>query len=279
MEITHVIRGDDHLSNTPKQIQLYNALGWMAPEFTHLSMILGPDGSRLSKRHGATSVLEYKKMGYLPETLSNYLALLGWSTEDSQQLFGREELINEFSLERCSKSSAKFDTTKLLWMNGEYIRKKNIGELYCTARESGFLESNHIKNASKDYIRKAIELEHDKIKLLCDIPALIGFFFNDNIEYKQQAVDKALAKPDIKQMLIDIKSALEELDEFNIENLEKSLRNYAEGKNIKTSRVFHPVRVAVSGKTTGPGLFEMLEFLGKEKVIKRIGYTIEKILL
>src|SRR6202008_3768801 len=126
MEISHVIRGDDHLSNTPRQILVYQALGWTPPEFAHLAMILGSDGARLSKRHGATSVMEYKEAGYLPAALLNYLALLGWGTEDSQQLFTQAEMIEKFALERCSKSPAAFDPGKLLWMNGEYVRKTSV---------------------------------------------------------------------------------------------------------------------------------------------------------
>jgi glutamyl-tRNA synthetase len=168
MDITHVIRGNDHLSNTPRQVQLYEAFGWTPPVFAHLSMILGPDGARLSKRHGHTSVLEYRNEGYLPYALINYLALLGWSTEDSQQLFEKQELIQKFSIDRTSNSPATFDPQKLVWMNGEYIRKMDAVELTRTFLQwvevTG--QQDRIKGWDRELIEKTITLEHDKIKLL-----------------------------------------------------------------------------------------------------------------
>ncbi|MFC1500867.1 glutamate--tRNA ligase [Elusimicrobiota bacterium] len=279
MKISHVIRGDDHISNTPKQINIYKAFGWQIPVYAHLSMIMGPDGSRLSKRHGHTSVLEYQNDGYLPEAVINYLSLLGWSTEDSQQLFeSTDELISKFSLERCTKASATFDLQKLLWMNGEYIRKKSAADL--TEAFLNWIEvakqSEKIKGWNKKLIEKTITLEQDKIKLLSEIPGLIDFFFTDNVEYLEEAVNKVFKKDTAQMVLEDGVGELKNISDFSADSLEKFSRVFAEKKGIKTGQVFHPLRVAVSGRTKGPSLFHMLEVLGKEKVVQRIENALKK---
>lgn len=272
MEITHVIRGDDHISNTPKQIQLYNAFGWQMPKFAHLPMILGPDGTKLSKRHGATSVLEYRKMGYLPEALRNYLVLLGWSTEDSQQIFEKEEIVEKFSIERCSKSPAIFDPQKLLWMNSMYIKKMSVSEF--AKRSLEFLDS---QNYELSYIEKVLGLEKEKIKTLSDIPSLIDFFLKDDIVYETSAIDRIIKKGNPEKILEEIKTVFENESNFESNNLEKITREYANKNNLSTPMVFHPIRVAVSGRMEGPSLFDMLEVLGKERVIKRIELMIKKL--
>ncbi|MHB9154501.1 MAG: glutamate--tRNA ligase, partial [Endomicrobiales bacterium] len=231
MDITHVIRGNDHLSNTPRQVQLYEALGWKdrIPVFAHLSMILGPDGARLSKRHGHTSVLEYRTDGYLPDALVNYLALLGWSTEDSQQLFEKQELTEKFTVERCSNSPAIFDPQKLLWMNGEYIRKQDPAELtrifLSWMQETGQLD--RIQGWDRARIGQVITLERDKIKLLKDIPGLIDFFFTDNVEYREDAVNKVLKTPTAKAVLEESLARLEQQSDFSADALEKLARDFA----------------------------------------------------
>ena len=245
MEMSHVIRGDDHISNTPRQIHIYKALGWKPPIFAHLSMILGSDGARLSKRHGHTSVLEYRKEGYLQDALINYLALLGWSTQDSQQLFFGNSLIENFSLDRCNSSPATFDPSKLLWMNGEYIRKKS----------------------------------DEKIKLLKDIPGLVDFFFKD-LSFDQTAVDKILLsdtkKDSAKKVLQECIIRLPNQDFSLPEALEMFARNLAKELGFSNSKVFHPIRVAISGRTQGPSLFHMMEVMGKDEVIRRIQQTVDK---
>jgi len=288
MEITHVIRGDDHISNTPRQILLYEALGWEKPIFAHIPMILGADGSRLSKRHGATSLNYYKEEGYLSEALMNYLALLGWATEDSQQIFTKEELIAKFSLERCAKSAAIFDPQKLLWMNGEYIRKMNPYDLTTKAlpfviREN--LVKGETAEETKEWVdnvlTKAISLEQEKIKLLKDIPNLIKYMLKEDLEdkdYEEEAKDKVLKVSSVKQILSDCRDRLAKLEDFSEEKIEKVIRNYATENVKKTSEVFHPLRVAVSGRMRGPGLFALLSFLGKGKVLKRIDFTIKNFL-
>ncbi len=288
MEISHVIRGDDHISNTPRQILLYEALGWKKPQFAHVPMILGSDGSRLSKRHGATSLEYYENEGYLPEAMVNYLALLGWATEDSQQIFDIEELKEKFSLERCAKSAAIFDLQKLLWMNGEYIRKMKPDELTTEALPF-IIKENLVQGDTDEEVRQwvenvlteAISLEQEKIKLLKDIPYLISYMLKEDLEnedYEEEVKEKVLKVSGVKQILSDCRDRLVKLEDFSEEKIEKEVRSYAKESDKKTGEVFHPIRVAVSGRTRGPGLFALLSFLGKERVLKRIEYTIKNFL-
>ena len=267
MEISHVVRGDEHLSNTPSQIQVYKALGWEPPVFAHLSMILGPDGQKLSKRHGATSVLEYKTLGYIPETMRNYLALLGWSTKDSQQIFEPAELIAKFDLSGCQKNPATFDTVKLQWMNGEYIRRRSAADLLQEAWP--FVEAAGLGGVSRDRLTAAVTLEREKVKLLSEVPALVDFFFKE-VEYKPAAVDKVLKKEGAGLVLEGLVPAFEALEPFTEKPLEDRVRAFVAEKGLKPGQVFHPIRVAVSGRTEGPTLFGMLELLGKPEVIKRL---------
>jgi len=295
MKISHVIRGDDHISNTPRQILLYEAFGWEKPIFAHIPMILGADGSRLSKRHGATSLNYYEEEGFLPEAMMNYLALLGWATEDSQQIFTRVELIRKFSLERCAKSAAIFDPQKLLWMNGEYIRKMKPNELWDKVTKPfinkdimGMLreisvEFEEYEKFKKilDKVKMAICLEQEKIKLLKDIPNLIRYMVKEDLEdedYEEEAVGKVLRLKGVRKILSDCRERIADLKDFSEKKIEKEIRNYANETGQSTSMVFHPIRVAVSGRTRGPGLFALLSFLGRERVLKRIDYTIKNFL-
>ena len=271
MEISHIIRGDDHISNTPLQIHLYQALGWKIPELGHLSMILGPDGTRLSKRHGATSVGEYRGRGYLPQTMRNYLALLGWSTADSQQIFKEGELEEKFDLRGCQKSPAIFDPVKLDWMNGEYIRRQSKEQLLEMAmpfiKEAGLpVEKSPVP------LVDIVVLEQEKYKLLGDIPARIEFFFSD-AKYDPAAVEKTLKPPEAKKILEGIKEAYASLGAFKEAEIEASTRAFAKANAFKAGQVFHPVRVAVSGRTDGPTLFRMMEYLGREEVLKRLTHA------
>ena len=250
MEISHVIRGDEHLSNTPSQVQMYEALGWKPPVFAHLSMIMGPDGSKLSKRHGATSVLEYRDLGYLPHTMRNYLALLGWSTTDSQQLFTDEDLIAKYDLAGCQKSPATFDNVKLQWMNGEYIRQTPVGELVKLAMP--FLEKAGLVGLPGP-----------------DFATLIEFFYKP-VVFAPKAMDKVLKAPGVKAVLLDLAEALEDFAPFEEKALEARIRKFCEEKALKVGQVFHPLRAAVTGRTEGPTLFLMLEIMGKDQVLARL---------
>ncbi|OIO11280.1 MAG: glutamate--tRNA ligase [Elusimicrobia bacterium CG1_02_63_36] len=266
MDITHVIRGDDHLSNTPSQIRLYSALGWEPPKFGHLSMIHGPDGKKLSKRHGAASAGEYRELGFLPETVRNYLALLGWSTSDSQQVFAEGELESKFSIEGCSKSPSRFDREKLEWMNGEYLRAKTPEEMLRLSRP--FLDAAQIE-ASDEALLPLLAMEREKFHLLTDVPKRLDFFFKD-VEYDEKSVNKVLKKEGVDAILEAAAPMLEALAEWTEAKLEEAIRGFATEKGWKMGQVFHPIRVATSGRTDGPTLFGMLEHLGKDRVLARI---------
>jgi nondiscriminating glutamyl-tRNA synthetase len=269
MAISHVIRGDDHLSNTPRQILVYQALGWKLPEFAHLAMILGSDGARLSKRHGATAVLEYRDGGYLPEVLLNYLALLGWGTEDSQQIFTQTEMFEKFALERCSKSPAVFDPAKLLWMNGEYVRKTPVPALADLAR-SFFQPPHDIAGVSKERYEQAVALEHEKVKLLGDVPKLVDFLLWDDYAYREEAVTKVLRAEGAMAILDELSKRLAALNPFDAAAIEALCKGLAKERGVKNGAIFHPLRVSTSGRTEGPSLFHFVEFLGREKTLERI---------
>jgi len=247
------------------------------PEFAHMSMTLGPDRTRLSKRHGATSVKAYKEDGYLPEAFFNYIALLGFGTTDSKEIFTKEELIEVFSIERCHKANAVFDPEKLLWMNGFYIRNSTPERLLSLSlpflKKEGLIK-NGLKEEEKGYIKNLIYLHREKIKTLKEIPLWIDYFLKDEIEYEEKASKKYLDEKG-KKVLSELLSYLENCPNFEKETLENSLRKFFEEKKYKTKDVFHPLRVAVSGRMRGPGIFELLEFLGKERVINRIKKVIE----
>lgn len=278
MQITHVIRGEEWLSSTPKHIILYKYFEWEIPKFAHLPLLLNPDKSKLSKRSGDVSVEDFKKEGYLPEAIINYVALLGWSTEDSQQFFTQEELIQKFTLERCSESPAVFDRQKMLWMNGEYIRKTSSEKLYFYSVP--FLKEADLKieNFDKEYLIKLIEAEKERIKLLKDVPYLIEYFLksDEEIKYDEKAVKKCLSTLQQKQILTQLKEVLIKIENFDKNTLESVIREFCTKNNYKTSEVFHPLRVAVSGRTEGIGLFDLLELLGKQRVINRIDIVIKK---
>ncbi|OGR92674.1 MAG: glutamate--tRNA ligase [Elusimicrobia bacterium RIFCSPLOWO2_01_FULL_59_12] len=263
MDISHVIRGEDHLSNTPRQVLVYRALGWEPPQFAHLAMIHGSDGGRLSKRHGATSVREYKEAGYLPAALLNYLALLGWGTEDSQQVFTPKDMIEKFALERCTKSAAAFDPAKLLWMNGEYVRKTPVPDLAKIARTA-------FASADSKALEGAIALEREKIKLLTDIPKLVDFLISDEYEYRQEAVDKVLRVAGVGDILSDMEKRLDSLTSFDSAGIEAAIKACAKDRGVKNAAVIHPLRVAVSGRTEGPSLYHMIEYLGKARSLQRM---------
>ena len=277
MKITHVIRGDDHLSNTPRQILIYQALNFQTPQFAHLSMILGKDGTKLSKRHGATSISYYRKKGYLPWAVVNYLALLGWATSDSQQLFSKEELIKKFNLERVGKNPAVFDIKKLEWMNGEYIRRmkpEEVASLLIPYLKEKGLVKERIEPKEKEMIRKIAQMEQNRLKVLSEITDLADFFFKKDFIYEPKAVEKRLNKEYVPFLLKETKKEINELASFTEEELEDLLRNLTKKFSFSTGEVFHPLRVALTGRTRGPGLFELAVVLGKEEVLRRIDKTL-----
>jgi glutamyl-tRNA synthetase len=282
MNITYVLRGDDHISNTLRQIQVYKAFGWKLPKFAHIPMILGTDGERLSKRHGHTSILKYREEGYLYEAIINYLALQGWSSKNNQQIFTIEDLIKKFALKKCSVSPSIFDSNKLLWINAEKIRLKTIHQL-CELFIDWLKYINNeklIKNWNIEILKKAMLLEKNKIKLLKDIPYLVDFFFKKEVEYEKDALDKIFLqnkfKNNTKNILKDVIVRLRDSKDFSSNSLEKHLRTLAMEKSIKTQEVFHSIRIAITGRTKGPSLFHMMELMGAKEVIRRLNMIIEK---
>lgn len=273
MEITHVIRGEDHLSNTPKQIHLYKALGFPVPEFAHIPLILGPDKSKLSKRHGETSCSMYEKNGFLQEAFMNYLALLGWSPEGEKTEMSINEIIREFSLEKVHKAGAVFDNQKLLWLNGVYIRKKNIDDLtqLCIIylKKDGLISEDDAKNRY-EYIKKVVLLQQEKIKTLSEISQLSDYFFKDEINLTDDA-KKVLEKnkANINKVLKVLKDIILEVG-TDKSKVEEKIRVDMENAGIKPKVYMHVIRVTLTGTTIGPGLFDIIETLGRDVCLKRI---------
>ncbi len=280
MNISHVLRADEWLSSTPRHILLYNALGYEPPKFAHLPMILGTDRAKLSKRHGAVSITEYRNQGYLPETMVNYLALLGWSLDDRTELMSREELVRNFSLERISKTGAIFSLEKLTWMNRVYIRQLSQDELL--KRVLPFLErglSPEVKRPiSPDYVRQILPLIQERMGTLAEAVELAEFFFMDNLTYDVALLlGKGMSKETAITALGAARERLEGLDGFDTISLEETLRPLALELGLKTGEFFGLLRVATTGRTAAPPLFQTMAVLGRERCLKRIGAAIEKL--
>jgi glutamyl-tRNA synthetase len=256
--ITHVLRGDDHISNTPKQIQILQALGAPLPQYGHLNQILGEDGKKLSKRHGATSAEEFRAQGYIPEALVNFLALLGWSYDDKTTVMSREELVERFTLDRVGSSPAVFDFKKLEWLNGVYLRElppdQYADRLVTFLREQGY-------DWDEALIRRSVPLVQEKIATLGEYPGFAGFLFQD-VE-----PDAALADGTV---LTEAERAVETAEPFTAEAIERALRAVAEQLELKPREAFAPIRIAVTGSKVSPGLFESIELLGREPTLERI---------
>jgi len=256
--ITHVLRGDDHISNTPKQVRILEALGAPLPAYGHFANILGPDGKKLSKRHGATSVEEFRAQGYIPEALVNFLALLGWSYDDKTTVMSRDELVERFTLERVGASPAVFDFTKLEWLNGVYLRalppEEYADRLVAYLREQGY-------EWDEALVRRVAPLVQEKIATLGEFPAFAGFFF-------------APVEPDGDvdgEVLPAAAATLESVEPFESAAIEAALRGLADELGLKPREAFQPIRLALTGSKVSPGLFESLEVLGKDEAVARLG--------
>ncbi|MBT3514489.1 MAG: glutamate--tRNA ligase [Nitrospina sp.] len=270
MGITHVIRGDDHLSNTPRQVLLYDGLGLPCPKFAHISMILGADKTRLSKRHGATSVLAYRDMGYLPDALINYLARLGWSHGD-QEVFTQEEMIHNFSLKNITTSAAVFNSEKLQWLNQKYIQNANPIKLATKLEpfliNQGLLEKDHI--LSKEDIAKPIPSLNQRAQTLIEMAQKSTFYFKKELTFDEKAREKFLnndIKVHIEKLIIAI-SKIEFLEHDSLENLFKKI---AEESELKLGKLAQPVRVALTGGTVSPGIYDVILLLGKTTTLQRL---------
>jgi glutamyl-tRNA synthetase len=273
MGITHVIRGNDHLNNTPRQIQIYQALGYPIPKFGHVPMILGPDKKKLSKRHGAQSVMEYKKMGYLPQAVTNYLVRLGWSYGDQEE-FNREELIEKFSLEAVGRSAAAINPGKLDWLNSQYIKKIELEELIQRVRP--FMEAKGYSNLDPDRLRKAILSLRERVKTLVEMADHSEFYFSEEIIYDEKAAGKFLNQETIP-MLNQVITSLSREPLLKKENVHRLIQELSETRGEPLVKVAQPLRVALTGRTVSPPIDEVIEVLGKESVIKRLKRAIEYI--
>ncbi|MCX8057866.1 MAG: glutamate--tRNA ligase [Spirochaetes bacterium] len=297
MEITHITRGEEWISSFPLHVILFNYMGYELPQYAHLPVILSADGGKLSKRHGATSVKEFIEAGYIPEAMINFLALLGWSYDDKQEVFSKDELIKYFDLSKVSKSSAVFSYEKLNWYNGYYLRNKSDQEYFKISLpffiKAGYVKSidrnikidlseknnfeNMITKEEKDYIMKIIPNIKERIEILSQIESYCDFFYKDPTTYNiEDFIDK---KRDINQNIIILEHVLEALsflDEksYNLTGLENCLRELAEKYNIRTKDLFMPIRIALTGRKYSPGLFETIEILGKETTLRRINNSI-----
>ena len=280
MKISHVIRGEEWMSSTPYHILLYNALGYEIPEFAHLPMLLGKDHSKLGKRHGSTSIQQFRDEGFLPEAMINFMVLLGWSLDDKTEIMSREDMVKHFSLERVSKTAAIFDYDKLKWMNGVYIRGLSIDDL--TGRVFPFLEKDLPPEVKRpidiDYVRQIVPLIRERIITLKDAATYADFFFLDELEY-----DSAMLvgkKRTAETVLMALKAAEEKLstmESFSHDLLEDTLRHLADELGIKTSELFNPLRVAATARDAAPPLFETMAVLGKERCLKRIRAALAKL--
>jgi glutamyl-tRNA synthetase len=273
MEITHVVRGDDHISNTPKQLLLYEAFGRPVPAFAHVPLILGPDKKRLSKRHGATSVTEYRAAGYLPEAMVNFLALLGWSPGDDRELFTRDELIRSFDLRGISGGNAVFNPEKLDWMNQQHIMRTSLDALADALepvlRAEG-LWSDDYKGSRRAWFLDVIELYRPRIKRLLSFPEEAQPFLVDDVVMDEASARKHLSGEQARSQLGAFRDAVERTASFDRGTLETELRSIAERAGSKPGPLIHATRVAVTGRSVSPGLFEVLELLGRERAVARI---------
>jgi glutamyl-tRNA synthetase len=270
MKITHVIRGDDHLINTPRQVLIYNALSYEIPKIAHVSMILGSDNKRLSKRHGATSVVAYKDRGYLPEAIINFLSRLGWSYGD-QEIFSKTELIEKFTLDNVGKSAAVFNEEKLDWLNGWYIRNKPPQEI--APLVIPILKEKGLEVELDEKLIKIIKELSQRAKTLLDITNTINYFYTEEIEYEEKAKNKFL-KAENKPVLQDLVDKLSNLSNFNMDETHKVFDRVMEERELKLGQIAQPVRVALTGGTVSPGIFEVMDILGKDEVLKRLNAAI-----
>jgi glutamyl-tRNA synthetase len=273
MRITHVVRGDDHISNTPKHVMLFEAAGSPVPQFAHVPLILGPDKKRLSKRHGATSVTEYERQGYLADAMVNFLALLGWSPGTNQELFTRDELIAQFTLEGISGGNAVFNQEKLDWMNAQHVARLSNEAILTLIRAD--LEAAGLWSVPPDGVRgawmnQAIDLLKPRVKKVSDFVAHLDPFLRERVEYDPSAVEKHLGTAGLATHIAALADAYEELATFDVAATEATLRHVAETRGVKAGTLIHATRVALTGKAVSPGLFEVVALVGQSRTVQRL---------
>ena len=270
MGITHVIRGDDHISNTPKQVPLYEALGFKPPIFCHIPLILGSDRSRMSKRHGATSIRDYLDEGFLPEAVVNYLSLLGWSPGNNQEIIGKEELVRKFELKRVLKTGAVFGRDKLEWVNAQYVRMLTVPEL--TDKVIPYLEKKGYQPRDWDraWMERLASLFQERIFMLAQFPDLAQFFFDEKIEYNEEAVQEFRRDPRLENAFKSYAKMLASLPDFETKTVEEKSRALMKELGLSGKEFIHPCRVALTGRTVSPGFFDTVSLLGKGKAVQRL---------
>jgi glutamyl-tRNA synthetase len=276
MRITHVVRGDDHLTNTPRQVPIFEALGFAVPRFGHLPMILGSDKTRLSKRHGATSIMAYKDMGYLPDAMVNYLVRLGWSHGD-QELFTRQELIEKFSWDHVQKSAAVFNPDKLVWVNAEYIKTSppsSVAQALVPLLEQAGLK-HEVEAVSEEWLAQLVVLVKERAKTLVDMVEWVKPYFGQVAPFEEEAAKKFLT-PAVTPLLQKLVTRFEAFPSFSKQTWEESFKKLVEEEGIKMGALAQPVRVALTGRTASPGLFEVMEVLGRERTLFRLRKGIER---
>jgi len=273
MDITLVMRGDDHISNTPRQVMIMRALGHGIPRFAHLPQVLGQDKKKLSKRHGAASVMEYRRMGFLPESVVNFLALLGWNPGDDREKMSVDELIDAFSIENISKKSSVFDMRKLEWLNGQYLHELEPDDILDLVMplfvEAGYVAEGDL-GTKRAYISGVISLLRERCRLLPEFVEQSGYFFTDPDSYDEKGVKKHFKNVEVADRLDTLADRFAALDDFTVDSTEHATRQLSEELEIGAGKLIHPTRLAVTGVTFGPGLFELLALIGKERVVGRM---------
>jgi glutamyl-tRNA synthetase len=275
MKISHVIRGEDHLSNTPKHIELYRALSATPPHFAHIPLILNRDGSKMSKRDEGARVASYMEQGYAPEAVRNYLCLLGWSPKDNREKIDIDEVVKLFELEKINRRNAAFDLDKCFWLNGQYIAQMSLDRFIELARP--FLKRANIEVSDQDYLRAVLAIVKEKIKLLSDVPEWTRYFFTEQYEFDPAAVEKVFGKPEAAERLITLRDEFAKIENWTGEKIESVLKRLAQKVGCKTGDLVHPARVAVSGRSIGPSLYHMLEVMGKGRVLARFDRMIAQL--
>jgi glutamyl-tRNA synthetase len=271
MAVTHVIRGEDHLSNTQKHLALIEAIGAKPPQYAHIPLILNPNGSKMSKRDAGASIADYEAQGYLPEAVRNYLCLLGWSPKDNREVISIEDVVAKFALADVGRANARFDIDKLFWINGEYMRAATVEAIEPLALS--ILQKHGVANANQDpaYFRAALAIVKEKIKLGRELPEWMSYFFTEDFPYDEAAAKKVFTSEGMAN-LGKLRANLAAMDEknFNATNLETEFKTLAAGTGQKVGTLIHPARLAVSGRPVGPSLYHLLEVLGKDRVLKRM---------
>ena len=279
MHITHVIRAEEHLSNTPRQCLVYDALGFKKPIFGHISLILGKDHTKMSKRHGATSVEEFRSQGYLAEAIVNYLTLLGWGPGDERELFTLNETVDLFELEQMSKKAAIYDTKKLTWMNGQYLSELPLEKILPEAK-AFFIKDGLVTEdwftAHEEYFAKLVDVVRVRVKTLQEVADASTYFFKDITEYDAKGVAKHF-KPESVAILEQCIAAIEADDVYDLATTEAAYNKIAADNDLSLGKVIHPTRLALTGRTVSPGMFDVMVLLGKEKTLNRLHKAVEYI--